>query len=506
MSFDLSTAQPVATGGFDLSTAKPVDSNDPAVSAAPTPTSGFSEFLKNAASAAVRPVIKAVTSIPALAADTGVALRNLGTNLSQGITPTFSDFNPWAKSGGTPQTYELPSQSFNRALDTYTRAPTGIIGKGAELVSTMLAGSQLPQPEAAVRAPENFTPPPPSNLTPAQVRAAAVGNQMGMKMLPGQSSGSPALQQFEAKLESNPWTSGPVNAIKANNQSVLNTAAAQSIGENANVVDSTVLQRAADRLGETFDKVGDPSRITVVDPAKTSAAIDAVDQEAEGLINGSIRDNPLVSRLQNLADSGGINGQQLRQLSSKLGKAAYKQMSGPNGDRDMGQALYGVKDHVDDLIQSGLSGEEASTYAAARSQYRALMQLTSRVGITNPSTGNISGLSLASKLQQSDRGGYLYGGNQSDVYNAARFSQAFRPIVGNSGTATRMLSPSDLLTAHYGIPLNLASRLYTSGIGQSAVRSVMNAPQTLTDPQAMSGPIVGGLMGLSSGISDYLTR
>ena len=454
------------------------------------------DWAKNLGSAAVRPIAKAVTSLPAMAADTGVAVRNLGYNLSHGIMPTLADFYP-ASSGGSHQEYELPSQSFNRALDTYTRAPSGL-GKGAEFISTALLSSRLPTPQAAQQAPANFVPQTAqaSGLTSAQQNAAEQGESLGMRLTPGQQLGSKPLQQLEAKMQSQPWTSGPLNRIAANNQGVLNTAAARSIGEDANVLDSSVLARANERLGSVFENIGDPKRITVVDPAQTKAVLDGIDQQAEGLISGSIRDNALVKRLSDLADTGGINGQQLRQLSSKLGKAAYKQMSTPAGDRDMGQALYAVKDHVDDLIGSGLTDAERATYDTARQQYRNLMLLTSRVGIVNPSAGNVSGVALASKLQQADKSGFLYGRNQSDLYNAARFAQAFKPIVGDSGTATRSLSLGDIASAHYGIPLNLLARAYASRLGQGAVRGLAQAPGLLQNPQALAPPIIGGLLAM----------
>lgn len=529
MAFDLASATPVSdSGGFDLASAKPVES----ASKAPAKDDSYSlgDLGKDLGSAFVRPIAKAVTALPGMAADFGVAARNLGSNLSQGIMPTLADFNPFAKTGGSHQETELPTTSFNRALDSVTRAPTGA-GKAAEFASTALLSSRLPTPQATgkitpvLNAPAKvktledvataFKPsytnqvvPPsfggatagnaPSALTGAQQQASAAGQSLGMRLLPGQQTGSKALQQLEAKLESSPWTSGPINDLKAGNQSVLNRAAAKSIGETGDTVDSNVLARANERLGGVFDNVGDPSRITIVDPAKTKAVIDGIDQDAEGLINGSVRDNTLVKRLETLTQTGGVNGQQLRQLSSKLGKAAYKQMGGPDGDRDLGQALYGVKNHVDDLIEGGLTGDEQATYAAARQQYRNLMLLTSRTGIVNPNTGNVAGVSLASKLQQADKSGFLYGRNQSDLYNAARFSQAFKPVVGDSGTSTRSLNASDLLAAHYGIPLNLASRLYASRLGQAAVRggvsAARGAPGLLSNPTALSGPVIGGLL------------
>src|SRR6185437_6226932 len=68
------------------------------------------------ASSIVRPLAKGVAALPLMAMDAGVGTRNLVENLSNGVTPTLADFNPFAKTGGTPQPYELPSSMFNRAL------------------------------------------------------------------------------------------------------------------------------------------------------------------------------------------------------------------------------------------------------------------------------------------------------------------------------------------------------------------------------------------------------
>lgn len=338
-------------------------------------------------------------------------------------------------------------------------------------------------------------------LTAAQQRAMEAGQQLGMRATPGTISGNRPLQQLEAKLESQPMTSGPFFALKDANQRVLNRVTGAAIGETTDSLDSVALGRAADRLSAVFDNVRTPNRIVLSDPQAISRALNGIDHEYEGLLpnNGSIRDNPLVRNLETLTQQGGINGEQLGSLTSKLGRAAWKQMSSPNGDRDMGQALYAVKDHVDDLIQSTLQPEEVQAYAQARQQYRNLMLLTSRTGIVNPASGNVSGAALANKLQQADKSGYLYGRNQSDWYNAARFAQAFKPIVGDSGTATRSMitNPMQLLTS---VPINAGVRAYlrtpaaTAAAVNNATRATANAPRGLLNPLVIPGA-GAGLMG-----------
>jgi len=330
-----------------------------------------------------------------------------------------------------------------------------------------------------------------AGLTATQREIMQRGQAIGMRTTPGQALGSRALQQFEAKLESQPMTSGPFNAIKANNAETLNRAAARSIGENANVVDSAVLDRAFTRIGNVFEDAGDDTA-RQIDPRSFLQMISGVQDDLRGLVGG-FAEHPLVEDLTRFAQNGEATGHQLKSLTSKLGKAAYKQMTSPSGDRDLGMGLYQVKDYVDDLLQQGMTAERAATFQAAREQYRNLMLLTSRVGVVNPSTGNVSGRSLANVLQQKDRLGYLRGRNQTPMYDAARFAQAFAPIVGDSGTATRMpfQGVTDLLAR---VPLNLAARAYTSAPAinasvraQAASQAMGNAVRPVVQP--LLGPV-----------------
>lgn len=349
-----------------------------------------------------------------------------------------------------------------------------------------------------------------AGLTAAQRQVMQQGQALGMRVTPGQATGSRALQQFEAKLESQPMTSGPFNAIRANNAGVVNRAAARAIGETGNSVDSTVLDRAAQRIGAVFEDAGDDVA-RAIDPGQFLQNYQTIQADVRGLVNGFDR-HPLVEDLTRFAEQGTATGEQLQSLTSKLGKAAYKNMTTPSGDRDLGMALYQVKDYVDELLQQGMSRARAQTFQEARTQYRNLMLLTSRTSVVNPSTGNVSGSSLANVLQLKDRSGFAYGRNASDMYNAARFAQAFKPIVGDSGTATRMPFTGAMDFA-LRLPMNIATRMYTStpGINMAlGAQAGANAASRAMGPMsqaARSGlgsapfyapyllPGIGGLMG-----------
>jgi hypothetical protein len=71
------------------------------------------------------------------------------------------------------------------------------------------------------------------------------------------------------------------------------------------------------------------------------------------------------------------------------------------------------------------------------------------------------------------------------MYEAARFAQAFRPIVGDSGTATRMMeiTPLNMLLS---MPTNIAASAYTS------------APAIATARRMQSGLVPAGVVNPAS--------
>jgi hypothetical protein len=334
---------------------------------------------------------------------------------------------------------------------------------------------------------------PSAGLTRAQKDALDIGKKLGFKVTPGQETGSRAAQQLEAKLSSQPMTSGPFNSVIENNQKVLNRVAAKSIGEASDTLDSSVLGQALERIGKVYEGVATdaPKSINQTDFINKLAAIET---EYDGLLPTPLANNELAKRLFTFAENGQASGRQLQDLSSRLGKVANREMTTPMGNRELGSALFDLREFVDDMLSSGLSKEAAKEFAQARSQYRTLIQLTARTNIVNPSTGNVSGVALSNLLQTKDRKGFLFGKNGSDLYSAARFAQAFKPLVGDSGTATRstLPSPTDFVLS---LPFNLATRAYMAGGAP-----VVGAGQTVSNVNrsgVVSSPLFADLTRLS---------
>lgn len=309
-------------------------------------------------------------------------------------------------------------------------------------------------------------------LTEAQKAILNRGKAMGFRTTPGQETGSRSLQQMEARMESNPMFSGAFNTIKDTNQKVLNKATAQAIGVDAAELSNPVLAQAQRQISAVYNRVSSPT-VQKLDQMYVMNGIDLIDSAAEGLTTQPLKSNIFIKQLQELAAKGEATGNQLATLSSKIGKRAKNEMITPNGDRELGQALFQIKEIVDDQLAAGLSAADQAAFQAARANYRNLMTIRSSAGVVNPSSGNVSGLNLASALTRKDPRGFMEGSNTTPMYEAARFAQAFRPIVGDSGTATRMMeiTPLNMLLS---MPTNIAASAYTSTPAIAAARRLQS--------------------------------
>ena len=344
--------------------------------------------------------------------------------------------------GNKPPPMPMPSQpGVGGAQVNVTTTPTATVTGGG-----MTPGVVGPDPSAG--------------LTAAQQAILGRGKEMGFRTTPGQETGSRSLQQMEARMESSPFTSGPFNAIKDANQKILNRSTAQAIGVNSDELSNPVLAQAQRQISNVYKQVASPE-VKKLDGNTIQTGIELVDNAFEGLTTQPLKSNIFVKQLQDLAAKGEASGNQLQTLSSKIGKRAKNEMTTAMGDRELGSALFQLKEMVDDALAQGLSKEQQAAFQLARANYRNLMTIRSNQGVVNPSTGNVSGLNLASALTRKDPQGFVFGSNQTPMYEAARFAQAFKPIVGDSGTATRSMEVSPL-SMMLAAPTNIAARAYTA--------------------------------------------
>lgn len=266
--------------------------------------------------------------------------------------------------------------------------------------------------------------------------------------------------------------------------STANRVAAESVGSTAGRLDQPALAETQQRLGDIFEAVRNPNSV-ISFPSLSNTTTQAVDSVASGLNRSSaaaLRSNADVADLLAHVNSGGANAQQLGAISSNLGREAASQMTTREGDRALGRALFGLKEHVDDLVGSTVTDPElASAYQAARGQYRNLGNITATPSILNSATGDVNMTRLATRLQRVDKPGYLRGGNQSDLYNAARWGQATGEGAG----------PPSMLTK-FGLPwlgYRAVNNPLSNALGGAVSR--VGAPIAPMVPRGLEGLAIG---------------
>lgn len=314
----------------------------------------------------------------------------------------------------------------------------------------------------------------------------ARGEALGMRTTPGGATGSKTLKGYDVMLESHPATAGALNAAETDSQIALAKAAQRAIGlseadvsaglkafskdttTTGNLVTSDTLRLARDRLSGIFGAVADgtPAKI---DQGRVGSAFLRVLQDYRNVLTpdelNDVLSRPAAAAFQDAMSAGTATRDQLHQWQSQLGKAA---MAAMRRNPQQGMALYDVQDAILTELQHSLNPAEQLKYAAARSQYRNLMNLTGNVGALNEEKGIINPATLANMLRTRDKGGYLYdeitraAGPKSaaalremtdlstpnaarqataDLYDAVRFANATGTGVGNSGTAVRSANP-----------------------------------------------------------------
>lgn len=389
-----------------------------------------------------------------------------------------------------------PSTSTQETVqNTLLGGAGGALGYGATKLITASPAAQAAAAKAAQGAAPIIDETASAGITPSQQAIMQWAEKQGLRTTPGQATGNRALQQLEARLESQPLTSGIFNNIKDKNTAKFNEIAAASIGEKSKHLGPEVLEAAKDRISGVYKMVASDTKQTI-DQNMFLNRLAAIEQDASALIYNSageqvsLASNPLVKRALDYAANGEATGRQLQDTASRLGKVAYQEMTSPMGNRELGIALNGVKELVDDTLEAGLSGQTKQLFQDARGQYRNLMMLTKGTG-TVDSAGNAKMGALANTLKNKDKAGMVFNKNQSDLYQAARFADSFKSLVNDSGTATR-LGSANIADFIASIPVSLAGGVYTSRPAiQAAIQYQKGLIPKVADPVLLRGTQIG---------------
>ena len=235
-------------------------------------------------------------------------------------------------------------------------------------------------------------------------------------------------RRIEAGLETLPVAGGATKNIKAGFQDELNRASARSIGQEADKLTPDVVQTAKEQIGDMFNNAIKDREIPISEKM-VNTLVDVIDNYT-GVPGGNKSVRKIGEELFDELDAP-MTAERYQRLSSFFGKKI--KTAAKSGDGETMQALWEIKDSLDDMVSESLGSDVLGEFKNARHMYKNLMALTKNRFVIDPATGNVSGKRLFGELSKQGNATSVAG----ELGDLARLSTV--KGVGDSGTASRLI-------------------------------------------------------------------
>jgi len=309
-------------------------------------------------------------------------------------------------------------------------------------------------------------------------KAAANMVKQGGRVTPGQATGSKTLARGESVMES----AGGMDAMKAQNQKVIQGQAARALGLNAGAdLSETGLGRAADDIGGRMDEA-----LNGIDNIELS-------DDLITKLNQVTGENPYMDLP---ADYKNLTGKQFAKVRRQLTDAARTEARTASPTAQKGEYISGAIDDLDAAFAEVADPAQRQQLRVAREQYRNLIAMEKGQAITPD--GYVNPKTLRNNLNKQYKGARR-GKTERNLPEtqelmegaSTQASRDLSSVVGDSGTASRMgwgLGLPALAggAAYAGggesegaITSALLAALLTKGYGRAG-NLLLGAPSTLT--------------------------
>lgn len=273
-----------------------------------------------------------------------------------------------------------------------------------------------------------------NQLSPRESVAAAKAAKMGIKLTPGQMTGSRPLQNAESGLAQLPLSSRPQQAIYDAQRATLNRSVLSKAGVDADSLTPDLLDDAYVRLGKTFDDLADQTTV-ILDDVFAQNVDDAAREYGRRLptdvkpVFQSYVDDLLAAR-----KIGQVDGREFQNIASGIKRAARRAKTNP----DLQNALNGLTDSVDDAMVRSAPADVAEEWAKTNRLYRNLLivdDAATRGAMGDRVAGDIPVTGLRAAVKNSDPRGFARG--RGEFADDVQVGEFLANTIPNSGTAER---------------------------------------------------------------------
>lgn len=425
-----------------------------------------------------RTILNAATSIPLAAMDAGVGIRNF---IDEKMRPKqLRDLIAPQQQPG----YELPSQTWNKALNDYGVPQHEGLEKVGDVVGQMAFGGMLPAPGIKAPAPANF------NMQGVRDMTLQASQKAGYTVPPA--TAKPSI--MNKVLEGAAGKLSTAQTASARNQAVTQELAKKAVGITGEITPAALDEVASNAFQSGYAPIRNIGTMRADakyadDLTKIASKFKGASKSFPEAAKTDITD--IVSSMQKKSFESDSAVDMISILRERA-KTAYRQ-----GDGDLGGAYRSISKALESAIERGLArrGKDGTELLKNFRDARQLIAKTHSVGdALNESTGVISATKLA---QQLGRGKPLSG----DLKTVAQFGQAFPKAAREFNESLPGISPLDFYSSG-GIAAATKNPWYLGGpFVRPAVRSLLLSPQgqrMLTSQPGQLPPelLMGGATGL----------
>lgn len=329
--------------------------------------------------------------------------------------------------------------------------------RGAESFAGSLAGSGLGK--LATKALQPFK----NSASVAPEAAKDAASRLGVNLRADELTGSRSLGWLSGGLNDLPLSAGMAQRGESARHAAINTAAAKSIGQQADKLSPEVLAKAADDIGHAIRGTvkGEQIDLSKGGFAAGLSSLEKINEARKGFASPAIRE--VIESARSLGDK--IDGDLYQDLRSQIAKQARDAFRANDNSRS--HALDRVRKLLDAAADSSLPAEKSAALKAARKQWANLETLERGMVVEG---GNVSPARVAAALRQQYDKAFKRGKLSGELPDIAKLGETFKPLP-QSGTTPRAIY-SALASGQAAInPLGTAVMFAAPPLAQSLLQS-----------------------------------